>query len=424
MIRAWKSLTVAALVFVGVGLLLSWELALLSLGIIFAAYFIGWAAGLMGYTGIPIGVIIVGLALLQTLPEFWVEGVLCVRAASDPAMLPNVFAGLSGAMKILLGAGFSIIYLVFFFSRKGRCQAVAERTITLEPIQAMCIIVMPLGIVMLWIIYFMQQIHIVVGIISIVLFFFSVGFIYLSQKRYNRLHPSDDPEAVVEEVPAFVLKMIRRRDQRVRKSMVYLWAAVFGVGGGGLLLFCGHPFVEALIHDARRLGISEFIMIMYLAPFATELPEKLTAINFARHGREGEALVNFISSVASQSLLLTGMLPVVYYVASLSGTPVAPTIPLGEVQLRELLLVIWMLTTGFLMLLDLCYEVEEALWIGIFFLIQFFGPILFPAYAATIIVFAISFNITLCVVYVTAMLIRRRHLQVFSVVKSTLWDKR
>ena len=33
-----------------------------------------------------------------------------------------------------------------------------------------------------------------------------------------------------------------------------------------------------------------------------------------------------------------------------------------------------MLTAGFLMLLDLRYEIEEALWIGIFFLIHLSKP--------------------------------------------------
>jgi len=79
-----------------------------------------------------------------------------------------------------------------------------------------------------------------------------------------------------------------------------------------------------------------------------------------------------------------------------------------------------MLTAGFLMLLDLRYEIEEALWIGAFFLIQFFGPILFPQHASTITTFVISFNITLCFVYLTSILIRKRHLEVFAVVRATL----
>src|SRR5207247_3812366 len=61
------------------------------------------------------------LAWLQTLPEFAVEAVIAWDAGREPERAHLAIANLTGAIRLLLGLGWPMIYFVFAIS--GRKQA-------------------------------------------------------------------------------------------------------------------------------------------------------------------------------------------------------------------------------------------------------------------------------------------------------------
>ncbi len=72
------------------------------------------------------------------------------------------------------------------------------------------------------------------------------------------------------------------------------------------------PFALSLIGAARTLGISEFLIIQWLGPLASETPEVVIMVLFTLSLRPGYALGALISDKINQWTLLVGSLPIVY----------------------------------------------------------------------------------------------------------------
>src|SRR5947199_7847092 len=70
------------------------------------------------------------LAWLQTLPEFAVEAVIAWEAGKDPERAHLAIANLTGAIRLLLGLGWPMIY--FVFAAAGRKTA-AQRLPAIRP---------------------------------------------------------------------------------------------------------------------------------------------------------------------------------------------------------------------------------------------------------------------------------------------------
>lgn len=145
----------------------------------------------------------------------------------------------------------------------------------------------------------------------------------------------------------------------------------FFVVGGGVLLITVHPFVDALKASALALGISEFVFIQWLAPIASEFPEKVTAFNWARRANKVPmAVVNMLSSVTSQWTLLAGLVPVVFSISA--GHAV--TLELSDFQRTELLLTIAQSLLAVLFLSDLKIRDIEAMGLFTLWFVQFLMP--------------------------------------------------
>src|SRR5712664_4170207 len=80
-----------------------------------SAMLIAWAAEAAQFL-ISQGLALAMLAWLQTLPEFAVEAVIAWQAGKDPARAHLAIANLTGAIRLLLGLGWPMIYFVFAVS--------------------------------------------------------------------------------------------------------------------------------------------------------------------------------------------------------------------------------------------------------------------------------------------------------------------
>lgn len=105
----------------------------------------------------------------------------------------------------------------------------------------------------------------------------------------------------------------------------FAFAGLFALAGY-VLLASAHPFADALVETGRLLGISEFLLIQWVGPLASESPELLPVCIFAWRMRTTEALGSLLSSKVNQWTLLVGALPAVFTLSSgsLSGLPLTP----------------------------------------------------------------------------------------------------
>jgi cation:H+ antiporter len=91
-----------------------------------------------------------------------------------------------------------------------------------------------------------------------------------------------------------------------------------------VILMCAEPFAHALVETGHTLGISEFLLVQWLAPLASEAPELLVAGLYAWRLNTNAGLGTLVSSKVNQWTLLVGTLPVVFGIAAagLHGLPI------------------------------------------------------------------------------------------------------
>src|SRR6201997_4389146 len=83
-----------------------------------SAIIIAWAAEAAQFL-FSQGLALAILAWLQTLPEFAVEAVIAWEAGGDPMRAHLAIANLTGAIRLLLGLGWPMIYAVYAWYGRG-----------------------------------------------------------------------------------------------------------------------------------------------------------------------------------------------------------------------------------------------------------------------------------------------------------------
>src|SRR6185295_158388 len=147
-----------------------------------------------------------------------------------------------------------------------------------------------------------------------------------------------------------------------RASVVGLFAA-----SGIVIWLFAHPFAEALVATGEQLHISEFLLVQWLAPLASESPELLVAGLFAWRLNTNSGLGTLVSSKVNQWTLLVGTLPVVFAISS--GT--LHGLPLDSLQREELFLTAAQSAFGVAVLANRSISVKEAWALLGLFLSQF-----------------------------------------------------
>src|SRR5436189_2793164 len=84
-----------------------------------SAFLVAWGAEAAQFL-ISQGLALAILAWLQTLPEFAVEAVIAWEAGRDPERAHLAIANLTGAIRLLLGLGWPMIYFVFALAGRRR----------------------------------------------------------------------------------------------------------------------------------------------------------------------------------------------------------------------------------------------------------------------------------------------------------------
>lgn len=323
-----------------------------------SAFLVAWGAEAAQFL-ISQGLALALLAWLQTLPEFAVEAVIAWEAGKDPSRAHLAIANLTGAIRLLIGLGWPMIFFVAaYFGRKTRGrlpEIVLEREHAVEVVG----LAPPLAYFVL--IYFKRSISMVDAGVLLAL--------YLAYLWVLWQCPPHDAEEL-DEAPA-----------------VSRWA--YGLGGrrrtaaitglfvlGGLLLYVtAHPFLESMLAVAALLGVSEFVLVQWVAPFLSEFPEKLSAFYWARRvSKAPMALMNMVSSNINQWTILAAMIPLVYgWSSHAAGHGWQPFRFDGEQQV-EIALTVAQSFLAMLLLCNMKFNWFDAMSLFVLWLVQFLVP--------------------------------------------------
>jgi len=330
-----------------------------------SAFVIAWGAEVAQFF-MSQGLALAILAWLQILPEFAVEADIAWRQN-----VVNMTANFTGSIRLLVGLGWPMIYLVASLShRRQTGEWLSE--IVLEPDHCIEVVGLLVPILYFAFVWWKASLTVADGAILTLLY---LAYLFV----VNRMPPKDHEEA--EELDA-----VPRRVMALRPGV--RGAAIVGmfVVGGAILYLVAHPFVDSLMSLAVAVGISEYVFIQWVAPFLSEFPEFLSAFRWARTVRHAPmALMNVVSSNINQWTVLAGMIPVVY---SLSLGHLA-AVPFDGMHRHEILLTLLQSLLGMVLLMNMRYSWWEALVLFGLWFVQFCVPSLRVAvidvYAALIV---------------------------------------
>ena len=309
------------------------EAGLFGLAIVGAAFAISWAAE-TAQLDISAGLAIAILALIAVLPEYAVDFVFTSQGGNsyqlDPACPPMPGAGrespcdlalanMTGANRLLIGIGWSmVVFIAWYRLRKTEPRPKGQRWEGIELTRDHSI---ELGF--LWVATLYSLTLPLKGSITLFDTIFLVALFVGYTWRVSRA-PAEEPHLVGPARYLGTFPVVARR-----ASVIGLFAA-----SGAVIWLFAHPFAESLVATGEQLHISEFLLVQWLAPLASESPELLVAGLFAWRLNTNSGLGTLVSSKVNQWTLLVGTLPVVFAIASAS----THGLPISDVQREELFL--------------------------------------------------------------------------------------
>jgi cation:H+ antiporter len=338
-----------------------------------AAFVLAWAAEaaqLDVSASLAIGV----LALIAVLPEYAVGFVFAWKGGNDverygagcqaPDSETNncslVLANMTGANRLLIGIGWSLIVFIAYWQWRRRGER--HHGVTMERSKAVELAYLSIACAYCLTLPLKRTVTLIDAVILVSIF---IAYT-LRISRAPQTHPDLIGPA------AWVGAM----DRRARRASVL---SMFAVAGIVILLVAEH-FAESLVETGAELGVSEFLLVQWLAPLASEAPELLVVSLYAWRLKTGEALTAVVSSKINQWTLLVGTLPLVFAIASgsLHGLPVETA------QRQEVLLTAAQTVFAVALLVNLSISLREAFALfGLFWAQFILGAVVPPSSKGT-----------------------------------------
>jgi cation:H+ antiporter len=311
------------------------------------------------------------LALIAVLPEYAVGFVFAWKGGNDVEQYgascrpPDaegasncslVLANMTGANRLLIGIGWSMIVFIAYWQwrRRGeRHEGVKmERTKSVEltylTIASVYGLTLPLK----------RTVTLVDAVILVSIF---VAYTLRISKA-----PQTEPDLIG---PSAWVGSLGKRARRLSVLGMFAFAGV-------VILLVAEHFAESLVETGAELGVSEFLLVQWLAPLASEAPELLVVALYAWRLKTSEALTAVVSSKINQWTLLVGTLPLVFAIASgsLHGLPVETA------QREEVLLTAAQTVFAVAILVNLCISLREAFALfGLFWAQFILGAVVPPS---------------------------------------------
>jgi cation:H+ antiporter len=319
---------------------------LAGLAIVGAAFLLGWGAEL-AERDIPRSLALIALALISVLPEYAVDLHFAWEAGKHPEYKAYAVANMTGANRLLIGVGWALVAIVYYF-RHRRKEVLIDQSQGLE-----------LSLLLLATIY--SLVIPLKGTLSWVdVFIFFAMFVYYAGRAARGEKHDVDLEGIAGEL-----------DQRLSNGARRLVVMLMFAFAGYTIWQSAEPFAEGLVATGKSYHVSEFLLVQWLAPFASESPEVVIALLFAFKGKGSTGIGALISSKINQWTLLVGAIPLVY---TISKGALEPMI-LDHRQKEELLLTSAQSLFAALVISDFRFTLREALMLLLLFFAQWLLPI-------------------------------------------------
>jgi len=288
------------------------------------------------------------IALIAVLPEYAVDMYFTWQAGQNPASDYASFAiaNMTGANRLLIGVAWSLIALLYWYKTK--------RAVKLEEDRKTEILFLGMATAYAFLIPLKGSLDWYDGLAFIGLYVWYVRVVCKRPAEEEELHG-----------PAEMLGNLPKMKRRTAVVSLLVFAAL-------VILFSAESFSEGLIGTGRMFGINEFLLVQWLAPIASETPEFALAIMFTLRGQPGIGLGSLISSKLNQWTLLVGMIPGVY---ALSSGTLAHPIPMGAMQMDEILLTAAQSLFAVTLLLGMRLGFKQAMVLFVLFFGQFVSPL-------------------------------------------------
>ena len=263
------------------------------IGIAGGAFLLSWAAE-VAQLDIAASFAIALLALIAILPEYAIEAVLAWKAGAsfDAAtgditdQMELVAANVTGANRLLIGLGWSLVILIFWIKRR--------RVLDVRGHMGLEIAMLMAATILTFLIFVTDQVHIVLAVVLVAMYVF---YLWVTSRR-----EAEEPELVG---IALLIGSLPTRQRRAVVTFLFLYSAA-------VILVAAEPFVESLVETGEELGIDEFILIQWIAPLASESPEIIVAVLFSLRANAVAGLTTLVSAQVSQLTLLIGSMVLIF----------------------------------------------------------------------------------------------------------------
>ena len=314
-VKNWLFLAIAVLITIpglclrlfGIYLSPQLEATVFGLAILGAAFLLCWACE-VAQMDISQALALALIALVAVLPEYVVDAYFAWTAGDNAQYIPYVTANMTGANRLLVGIGWSLVAFLFWLKKRGTIVVGEEQT-------------PELSFLLLATLY--SFIIPIKGTLSLIdsLFLLTLFVLYMLTSSRGKVEP---PELAG---PAVSIGLLSRGIRRTVTAGLFIFSAA-------AILASAEPFAEGLLGMGRALRIDEFVLVQWLAPLASEAPEITIAVIFVLAGNAGAALGTLVSAKVNQWTLLVATMPIVYSISL--GAPGA--LPLDGRQVEEILL--------------------------------------------------------------------------------------
>ncbi|MCA9825134.1 MAG: sodium:proton exchanger, partial [Dehalococcoidia bacterium] len=287
--------------------------AIHGIGILSAAFLLTWGAE-TAEIDLGQGLAIAIIAFIAVLPEYAVDAVLAWKAGADPVVAEQglAIANLTGGNRLLIGVGWPVVFVIFFYRTK-------LKELFVDRHRALDMVFLAVATTYVIFIPLRHALTLADSIILITLFFIYLYFISKVE--------SEEIELVG---PARAMGALPTWRRRAAATTVLIYAAA-------VIIAAAEPFAEGLVSTGQQFGVSEFFLIQWVAPLASESPEVLVASLLAWRGRHAAGMGALISSKVNQWTLLVGSLPLAFMLSS-GDWGITEGLPLNTIQRDEIFL--------------------------------------------------------------------------------------
>jgi len=330
--------------------------------VICAAFMLAWACE-AAQADVARGAVVATVAFVAILPEYIVELHFAFTGRTE-----YVSANLTGASRLLLGVCVALPAAVAALPRRWRRVSVGP--IELVPAQRVELAI--LAIAAIWALRGVARGGLTL-LDAVVLT--SLYALYL---RRSAASESDAPEPLGVAADLAALEPDRRR----------VWVRGLMLLAAGVILVTAVPFGDAVLGTGRLVGISPYLLVQWLVPVATEVPELVVAFVLLTHGRGGQSAAVLLAGAVSQYTLALGTLPIAFAIGAGTGP-----LPLAGRERIELFLSIAVALYAVASLVRLRLSRADAAIMLVLFSVQFLLPAVVTRVALAVVFMALAVDV-------------------------------